>query len=671
MAAAAAPFTPVDHVLEGRVASGTFINVIGIVIDFRAPIPTKKTDYKAQIRFYDESAQDVDSKSLTLNVFRGRDAMPNPACGDVVVILRAKVQTYNFELSLMTNYQTDIYVFTALNIPKPPQGAEKALHPIVKKPSRVLTGADFVHVSAFYHRIDKDRVPTAAEYHHKFEASVQVKEKFSLLRDVACDRFVDVIAEVVKQPYDLGDKFTLWISDYTEHANFFNFIMEDLDSHTRPGPRNSAVGSNAADSDWCGPYGKHSLQITCWEPHAAAIRANNISVGSWVFIKNLQIKYGRNSSNLEGFLRGDQEFHSKINISVLENLDDADAMDPRLLDTIRRRLNYEKEKKSQLKSIREAAKAGQKRRAALEDDSKPRKSNSKARRNEKRQAAKNVAVSATNPEHEKSPTPEAKTSKIKLNSIIKCENEKQPLSTVAELLEQIYFETLISTDAAKLPLPFINANYRASVRVKNYLPHRLEDFTFAKLKGDIYDVLSDAESDSSDNSEDMTMDRFVTSERIAGWAWRFHLLLEDARDTDDAEQKDEVWVTVDNHAAQCLLNMNACDLNHSKSEVAKLREKLFYLWGDLEEQKTKKLQRKAKAGKQARTNAPPADSDDEGPSSGIVPANRPFSCCIKQYGVKMREADEAKADAGEGRRWQRMYGLFGTQISVPDVVRTE
>lgn len=316
----------------------------------------------------------------------------------------------------MTNYQTDIYVFTSSSIPKPPQGAEEALHPIVKKPSRVLTRADFAHVSAFYHRVDKDRVPTAAEYYHKLEASVQVKEKFSLLKDVACDRFVDVIAEVVKQPYDLGDKFTLWISDYTEHANFFNFIMKDLESHARPGPRNSAVGLHAADDEWNGPYGKHSLQITCWEPHAAAIRAKSISVGSWVSIKNLQIKYGRNSSNLEGFLRGDQEFHSKINISVLEHLDDADAMDPRLLDTIRRRMNYGREKKHQLKAIREAAKAGQKRRAALDDESKPRKSNAKARRNEKRQAAKDAAVSATDPENEQLPTPEPAASKIKLNS---------------------------------------------------------------------------------------------------------------------------------------------------------------------------------------------------------------------------------------------------------------
>lgn len=584
----------------------------------------------------------------------------------------------------MTNWQTDMYIFSASRIPEPPRDAEDALHPLVKKASRLLTKADLAHVSAFYHRVDKERVPTATEYQHKVEMSVQVKEKFSLLRDIACDRFVDVIAEVVKEPYDLGDRFTLWLSDYTEHANFFNFTMKDLDSHVRSGTRNSAVGSNAADGDWSGPYGKHAMQITCWDPHTEAIRANKISVGSWVYVRNLQIKYGRNSNNLEGYLRGDQDYHHKINILVLDSSEDGDNMDPRLKETIRRRRDYEREKKKQLKSISAAARAGQKRRAALEDDSKPQKKNAKARREEKRQAAKDATVSANKPEIKKSPTPEADVPKIKLNSTsqfifvrqpfppndlvtVKCENEKQPLSTVAELLEQIYFETLIGQDAAKLPLPFINANYRTSVRVKNYLPHRLEDFAFAKLKGDVYDVLSDAESESSVDSDDETMDRFVTSTKIAGWEWRFHLLLEDARDP-DSDQKDTVWVTVDNHAAQCLLNMNASDLRTSKHTLSQLREKLFYLWGDLEEQKTEKLRRKEKAEKQARANGAPQDSDDETSGAGrLMPANLPFSCCIKQYGVKKREADEAKADAGEGRRWQRMYGLFGTQISVPSL----
>ncbi|KAM3508872.1 hypothetical protein MY10362_000923 [Beauveria mimosiformis] len=665
MAPAATSFTAADHVLEGRCPTLTLVNTIGVVVDFRAPIPTRREDFKAQIRFYDESTQDDDLKSLTLNLFGNPKDMPVPSCGDVVVILGAKVQSYQFEFSLMTNWQTDIYVFAASSIPKPPRDAQDSLRPLVKKASKALTKTDFALVSAFYHRLDKRRVPTAAEYHSKKEMSLNTNKKFSLLKDVASDRFVDVIAEVVKKPFDLGDRFTLWISDYTEHPNFFNFAIQGLESHAPSDPYNYSVGSKTPDADWSGPYGKHSMQITCWQPHAEAIKANNISFGSWVSIRNLQIKFGRNSSNLEGFLRGDKLYPNKIYVSVLDPCEDGDSMDSRLKETIRRRRDYHLEKKKQLKSLKDAANAGQKRRAALQDDSKPRKKNAKERRFEKRQAA--VLKPSLN---DQLPTPEPVVPGIKFNPTIKCENKKQPLSTVPELLERIYIDTVIGKDAAKLPLPFINANYRASVRVKDYLPHRLEDFAYPRLKGNINDCLSDEEHEPSDDEEAHKIDRFVSSEKIAGWEWRFYLLLEDVRNS-ETEPKDNIWVTVDNHAAQCLLSMDACDLRNSKMTLSTLRQKLFHLWGDLEECKTQKLLRIEKAEKQARAHGPPADSDDEEASAAVEPTNLPFTCCIKQYGVTLREADEGKADAGEGKRWQRMYGLFGTQISLQDLVKTE
>jgi hypothetical protein len=146
--------------------------------------------------------------------------------------------------------------------------------------------------------------------------------------------------------------------------------------------------------------------------------------------------------------------------------------------------------------------------------------------------------------------------------------------------------------------------------------------------------------------------------------------------------------------------------------LAELREQLFKLWGDLEEKKSAMAPKQSaklkkvpppssfdsiasspppKAGAQ-----PDADSDCENESSipksgtkksapsvleerdsniststngtdakadiGIAPRNKAFTCCIKQYGVKVDEEDPAKANAGEGQRWQRMFGLFGTQI---------
>lgn len=46
----------------------------------------------------------------------------------------------------------------------------------------------------------------------------------------------------------------------------------------------------------------------------------------------------------------------------------------------------------------------------------------------------------------------------------------------------------------------------------------------------------------------------------------------------------------------------------------------------------------------------------------VAVKNKGFACCIQQYGVKVREEDESKANAGDGMRWQRMFGLIGTMI---------
>lgn len=66
-----------------------------------------------------------------------------------------------------------------------------------------------------------------------------------------------------------------------------------------------------------------------------------------------------------------------------------------------------------------------------------------------------------------------------------------------------------------------------------------------------------------------------------------------------------------------------------------------------------------------------SDAEDGGPRRGrgerggeaaAAVSNKPFTCCIKQYGVSVREDDPALASAGNGRRWERVFGLFGTKI---------
>jgi protection-of-telomeres protein 1 len=81
--------------------------------------------------------------------------------------------------------------------------------------------------------------------------------------------------------------------------------------------------------------------------------------------------------------------------------------------------------------------------------------------------------------------------------------------------------------------------------------------------------------------------------------------------------------------AEYLLKMDACDLRQNPNELKQLRERLFILWGDLEEVKKK------------------TNKEGEVP----VPKNRPFECVIQEYGVQ-----------DDDKEWIRMHRMTGTTI---------
>lgn len=154
-----------------------------------------------------------------------------------------------------------------------------------------------------------------------------------------------------------------------------------------------------------------------------------------------------------------------------------------------------------------------------------------------------------------------------------------------------------------------------------------------------------------------------------------------------------------------------------------LREVLFRLWGDLEEKKSVFLKTQNDKALKATGNSTesdtradkpkalsakpgddlPPDSDDESTPKGTTArtasklmlkdrdpnigserntldqgrtepdlsaaisslpiTNKGFTCCIQQYGIRVPEKSYSKADAREGLRWKRVFGLFGTQIT--------
>lgn len=114
-------------------------------------------------------------------------------------------------------------------------------------------------------------------------------------------------------------------------------------------------------------------------------------------------------------------------------------------------------------------------------------------------------------------------------------------------------------------------------------------------------------------------------------------------------------------------------LKKNPSAQETLREKLFLLWGDLEERKTAQLQ--AKTTTNHNRHYQPINGDTTGPdaSKEDAPKSKPFQCCLQEYGVRARKAKSGGEDEEEGRAereregerrtvWERRWRMLGTTI---------
>jgi hypothetical protein len=385
-------------------------------------------------------------------------------------------------------------------------------------------------------------VPDQEEFQSMAIQSLNVKQKFSLLQDVSEGKFCDLVVHICREPFDLGDKITLYVSDYTENNNFFNYTWEgvqDLDS----GNGDVYGYTSNKDSDplkrWVGPYGKKAMQVTCWEPHASYIRSE-VEAGDWVNLRNVQIKVGHDGANLEGAMREERgrAQSDRVNVVVLDT-DRADNIDPKLMDALRRWRDYMKAKKNDIKRL-EASEGKNKRKA--DDSEGPTKENSKAKRKRLREEAQRKIE-----ENEA----KLKEEVLGLNPAIVCESADRRVTHLSSILEQQFHQTTIEGQQIQLPLPFICANYCVNARVVDFRPQRLEDFARSRARTDFRYLNNDSSDENlSDSGEDDSDD---TGRQI--WEWRFLLQLEDV--APKAKERQRVWVVVNNAEAQCLTDLDA------------------------------------------------------------------------------------------------------------------
>lgn len=122
--------------------------------------------------------------------------------------------------------------------------------------------------------------------------------------------------------------------------------------------------------------------------------------------------------------------------------------------------------------------------------------------------------------------------------------------------------------------------------------------------------------------------------------------------------------------AEYLLKLDAEDLHKSPEALTGLREKLFLLWGDLEERKRRE---KNVLTEGSGNSAGGQIGEPDGMKNGL-----PFQCCLKEYGVKVKvqrniettvRADGSDVDENEESlndrpqwEWERKWRMHGCTI---------
>ncbi|KAG9255309.1 uncharacterized protein F5Z01DRAFT_673260 [Emericellopsis atlantica] len=695
-------FKAIRPILDG--SFGKMANVMGVVVDAMAPIATggkgemfSSSYSKSTCKLIDTTVDGLNEvDSLDFCLFRpNKDDHPEFKCGDVVILRSVKTQSHRGgPISVLSNYNTKICVFDSAKIRGDPQNPFAALRPVVTEDQWSPSPPECAHAAWLLQNVNQHRIPTVEEFQTMVAQSATSLDKFRVLQNVEPGRFYDLIVKVARKPYDWGDKVTLWVTDYTENPAFYRFPERSSNglADTQGNPDGDPYGycskfintDNITTASDAMP-GQRSLQVTCFEPHASAIREENIDKNAWVSMKNVQIKYGNNQANLEGFLREDRARGSKIGISQID-LDELrrkelnPTTDQRLRDALRRNRDYEKQRKESDDLIAQAAQAGQKRKASPATGNGATAENAKARRRKRRMKKQEAEVAAQAPanggdERRVQPIHQAagRTLEVKkeepslptldLNTLLKCEHSSEPPSTVASILKRHIIRTDVDDEMVDLTLPFVCRNHRLDVRVVDYYPHDMRKFARPKKLAQ-FDMLSDnEESDEGDSDTDMD---FGAHDAPYEWEWRFLLLLEDASMTAAGGSRERVWVFVDNKAAQCLINLDASNLYREADDLKALQEAMAVLWGNLPQTKEPALAAQ-RARPRTLADAPPPDSSDADNQGGspVQLDNKPCNCCVKQYGVKLRDDDPDKCNAGDGFRWERMFGLYGTRLTLP------
>lgn len=308
---------------------------------------------------------------------------------------------YYGQTSLLASHLSQFHVLRSESVPRSPKETKHAPWSCFTRQQNTVPSFSEVEYAMWLHK-QKDNLdlPSDTEFRMKVEASKNARDKFRLSKELqdtgTMKGYADLIGQVVRIHDDGRELLEMYLTDYTANPQFYNYEWggqegEDRDDFGYLKAQQQSKKSNK----WPGPFGKLSIQVGLWEPHASYAR-EHVKVGNWVLAGNVKIKIGK-----QGYLEGVIHNNDRVKVKVLEPSDEplaseSSSTEVRLQEAIERKYSWTKAFEKQVKAIRnEEAGSGNKRKRDDEEDIDPRQAgqtlNSKEKRKLERAAAKKKA----------------------------------------------------------------------------------------------------------------------------------------------------------------------------------------------------------------------------------------------------------------------------------------
>ncbi|KAL5606145.1 hypothetical protein BROUX41_006087 [Berkeleyomyces rouxiae] len=663
-------------ILSNLKLQGTLLHATGIIVKYDGNRQTRQ-DWRAIVTIRDRAGDEVE-----FTLFHGNEsAMPQKEyVGYGVILACAKVQT-RLNQCLVSTSKTEICFFAP--------GQIKSLS-LSSRPEFFLrkgSGMTFInqhlidHLKADYKEMDRSSVPEATSTVQAISRNAMYGgKKFKLIQELSSGIWCNLLVQLVRPPQKMDRRTSLWVADYTtnsmvgyytrggSHGDELNY----LGGMGGTGEGESTANASGLPSDML-------LEVSLFGRHQDEFWELSPTEGQWFDLRNVRVE--DKSYGLEGGIHETSNFVADVCVKRVNDKAEFADKTSALYAACQRRQKFLKgqtpsatQEGSLFKdktvvyptTKRPASPSASETNGSGTDSAAPRPGKQKKNGRERRKAAE-AAIQAQMELESQAKIPSD------LSPLVSCESHTAYISSVHEMLQKVSYGVIVDGETINISCPFNLAKYLAVVRIVDFQPHDVRDFTQSRILFKDGQPVNNSDDEESDDEEGDSKIPFNPALMKESWEWAFRLKLQDARVMPANHVPSFVWVNVNNDSAEYLLGMDATNLHKDDDALAKLKNKMFHLWDKLEEIKRAEaaLQEANRRKQKRRNEGMPLDSPDSDRQAtigkGAKPSRAdlkpaPFKCCIQQYGAVVPTRNPWDANAGDGKKYSREYLLFGTRL---------